>query len=188
MIRKVRMSALGLILQQRQGLWRPQFLSPTWLNNFPFPSSAPLTLLSSLSLSVDRKDVRQACSRFPLFGATVPINLGRSYSGRVVRNDRPHKRQILVPTNEMTFPGIKAAQQRADLLAFLKEATKKGAGQTAQGPMGARWVEWGGMMGGGQVPNLKKLYSAQRVQAITYCKDTYIVTTANGQSRSATSV
>ena len=32
-----------------QGLWRPQFLSPTWLNNFPFPSSAPLTLLSSLS-------------------------------------------------------------------------------------------------------------------------------------------
>ena len=30
-------------------LWRPQFLSPTWLNNFPFPSSAPLTLLSSLS-------------------------------------------------------------------------------------------------------------------------------------------
>jgi hypothetical protein len=24
-------------------------LSPTWLNNFPFPSSAPLTLLSSLS-------------------------------------------------------------------------------------------------------------------------------------------
>ena len=27
----------------RFGLWRPQFLSPTWLNNFPFPSSAPLT-------------------------------------------------------------------------------------------------------------------------------------------------
>jgi hypothetical protein len=27
-----------------EGLWRPQFLSPTWLNNFPFPSSAPLTL------------------------------------------------------------------------------------------------------------------------------------------------
>jgi hypothetical protein len=28
------------------GLWRPQFLSPTWLNNFPF---RPLTLLSFLS-------------------------------------------------------------------------------------------------------------------------------------------
>ena len=34
--------------------------------------------------------------------------------------------QHLVPGNEMTFPGIKDAQQRADLLAFLKEATKKG--------------------------------------------------------------
>jgi hypothetical protein len=36
-------------LGSHQGLWRPQFLSPTWPNNFPFPSSAPLTLLSSLS-------------------------------------------------------------------------------------------------------------------------------------------
>ena len=25
-------------------------LSPTWLSNFPFPSAAPLTLLSSLSV------------------------------------------------------------------------------------------------------------------------------------------
>ena len=90
--------------------------------------------------------------------------------------------QHLVPGNEMTFPGIKDAQQRADLLAFLKEATKKGGSQSAQqrGPMGGMM---GGMGGGGQVPNLKKLYSAQRVQAITYCKDTYTVTTANGQQR-----
>jgi len=35
--------------QAGQGLWRPQFLSPTWLNNFPFPSPAPLIPLSSLS-------------------------------------------------------------------------------------------------------------------------------------------
>ena len=93
--------------------------------------------------------------------------------------------QHLVPGNEMTFAGIKDNQQRADLLSFLKEATKKGGSQTAQqsGPMGAMMGRMGGMMGGGQVPNLKKLYSAQRVQAITYCKDTYTVTTANGQSR-----
>ena len=92
--------------------------------------------------------------------------------------------QHLVPGNEMTFPGIKDAQQRADLLAFLKEATKKGASQTAQGGlMGGTMGGMGGMMGGGQVPNLKKLYSAQRVQKITYCKDTYTVTTANGLSR-----
>lgn len=90
--------------------------------------------------------------------------------------------QHLVPGNEMTFAGIKEAQPRADLLAFLKEA-QKGAPQTAQqegGPMGGMM---GGMMGAGQVPNLKKLYSAQRVQTITYCKDTYTVTTANGRAR-----
>ena len=93
--------------------------------------------------------------------------------------------QHLVPGNEMTFPGIKDAQHRADLVAFLKEATKMGGSQMAQqsGQMGNMGGMMGGMMGGGQVPNLKKLYSAQRVQAITYCKDTYTVTTANGMSR-----
>ena len=95
--------------------------------------------------------------------------------------------QHLVPGNEMTFAGIKDAQQRADLLAFLKDATKKGGSQTAQGggAMGGMGGMGGmsGMMGGGQVPNLKKLDSAQRVQSITYCTDTYTVTTANGRSR-----
>jgi cytochrome c len=88
--------------------------------------------------------------------------------------------QHVVPGNQMTFAGIKDARQRADLLAFLKEATQKGGSQVAQqgGPIGGM----GGMMGGGQVPNLKKLDPADRVQAITYCKDTYAVTTANGQT------
>jgi hypothetical protein len=37
----------------------------------------------------------------------------------------------------MTFAGIKDSQQRADLLAYLKETTKKGSPQTAQqGGMG----------------------------------------------------
>jgi cytochrome c len=35
--------------------------------------------------------------------------------------------QHLVPGNEMTFEGIKDARQRADLLAFLKQATQPGA-------------------------------------------------------------
>jgi hypothetical protein len=35
--------------RSRHELWRPQLLSPTWLNNFPFPSAASLTLLSSHS-------------------------------------------------------------------------------------------------------------------------------------------
>jgi cytochrome c len=90
--------------------------------------------------------------------------------------------QHLVPGNEMSFAGIKEAQPRADLLAFLKEATKAGGSQqqTAQSNgMG----NMGGMMGGGQVPNLKKLDPEERVQTITYCKDTYAVTTANGRTR-----
>lgn len=88
--------------------------------------------------------------------------------------------QHLVPGNQMTFAGIKDARQRADLLAFLKEATQPGASAAQQGaPMGGM----GGMMGGRQVPNLKNLDPAARVQEITYCKDTYAVTTANGQTR-----
>jgi cytochrome c len=88
--------------------------------------------------------------------------------------------QLVVPENQMTFAGIKDSQQRADLLAYLKEATKKGNPQTAQqGSMGGM----GGMMGGGQAPNLRNPDSAVRVQAITYCKDTYTITTANGQTR-----
>jgi len=96
--------------------------------------------------------------------------------------------QHVVPGNEMTFAGIKDFQPRKDLLAFLKEATKPGSSQQSQqeaqsGGMGNMGGMMGGMMGGGQVPNLKKLNSSQRVQTITYCKDTYTVTTTNGQSR-----
>lgn len=92
--------------------------------------------------------------------------------------------QQVVPDNQMTFQGIKDAKQRADLLAFLKEATQRGGSQVTQqgGPMGGMMGGMGGMMGGGQVPNLKKLDPEDRVQAITYCKDTYTVTTANGET------
>jgi cytochrome c len=41
----------------------------------------------------------------------------------------------------------------------------------------------GGTMGGGQIPNLKALDPAERVQEISYCKDTYTITTANGKTR-----
>lgn len=85
--------------------------------------------------------------------------------------------QRIIPGNQMTFPGIKDAKQRADLIAFLKQATERGNSQvTQQGvPMGGM----GGMMGGGQVPNFKNLNAEDRVRAITHCKDTY--TMANGE-------
>ena len=62
--------------------------------------------------------------------------------------------QHFIPGNTMTFPGIKEPRQRADLLAYLKDANQPGhAPKAAQGggQMG------GMMMGGGQVPNLKVL-------------------------------
>jgi cytochrome c len=75
---------------------------------------------------------------------------------------------------------MKEARQRADLLAFLKEATQPGrAPKTAQGSN-----KMGGMMlGGGQVPNLKKLDPEDRVQSINHCGDTYKVATADGKVR-----
>jgi cytochrome c len=87
----------------------------------------------------------------------------------------------MVPANEMPFNGIKNPQHRADLLAFLKEATKPGAApqMSAQGPMRGM----GGMMGGGRVPNLKSVEANMQVKAITYCRDTYRVTTADGTTR-----
>jgi cytochrome c len=79
--------------------------------------------------------------------------------------------QHVAPGNTMTFQGIKDPQQRADLLAFLKSATQ--GGQTAQAAP---------RMGGAGVPNLKKLDPEDRVQAISYCQDTYRVTTADGKT------
>ena len=70
---------------------------------------------------------------------------------------------------------------RADLLAFLKQASKPGAApeRTAQ----AQRDGMGGMMGGGPDPNLKKLEPSMEVRTITYCRDTYRVTTADGKTR-----
>jgi cytochrome c len=99
----------------------------------------------------------------------------RSLDGWLTDPDR------MVPDNEMPFNGIKDPQRRADLLAFLKEATRPGAAplMSAQGQMGGM----GGMMGGGRVPNLKSLESNMQVKTIIYCRDTYRVTTADGKTR-----
>lgn len=87
----------------------------------------------------------------------------------------------MVPSNAMPFEGIKDSGARADLLAFLKEATKPGAAPKQAGQ--AQMKGMGGMMGGGHDPNLKKIEPAKQVKAITYCRDTYRVTTADGKTR-----
>jgi cytochrome c len=89
-----------------------------------------------------------------------------------------------IPQNRMTFAGIADARVRADLIAFLKEATQPGhapRAQTAQQDDGMGGMN--GMMGGGQtVPSLKKLDPGDRVTAIVYCHDTYRVTTGDGET------
>src|SRR6185312_6648436 len=90
----------------------------------------------------------------------------RSLDGWLTDPDR------MVPDNEMPFNGIENAGDRADLLAFLKQATKPGAAQqqmAQQGGMGGM----GGMMGGGRDLDLKSLEPNMQVKAITYCHDTY---------------
>jgi cytochrome c len=87
--------------------------------------------------------------------------------------------QHLVPGNEMPFEGIKEASTRADLLAFLKEAAKPGAEPQQSAQQGGM----GGMMGGGAEPNLRALEPGIQVKTISYCRDTYRVTTADGKTR-----
>src|SRR5947209_5760307 len=61
--------------------------------------------------------------------------------------------QQVVPGNQMTFPGMDNRQQRADIIAFLKQASKSGA-QTAQTQPRGGMGGMGGMMSN-SVPNLK---------------------------------
>lgn len=99
-------------------------------------------------------------------------------SSNIVWNDKTldewiEDPQHLVPGNDMPFQGIKNAPQRADLLAFLRQATQPGHAPAASAP--------GGQMGG--VTNLKKLDAKERVQKVTHCRNTYDVTTADGKTR-----
>jgi cytochrome c len=87
--------------------------------------------------------------------------------------------QHFIPGNTMLFPGLPNTQQRSDLLAFLKDATRPGHPPSTA----AQGGQMGGMMGGGTVPNLKKLDPEDRVQAIRHCGDTYKITTADGNTR-----
>lgn len=90
--------------------------------------------------------------------------------------------QRMVSDNDMPFEGIKDGRVRADLLAFLKDATKPGI--VPERAAQAQIKGMGGMMGGGRRdPNLKSLEPGKQVKAIAHCRDTYRVTTADGKTR-----
>lgn len=93
----------------------------------------------------------------------------------------PH---AFITGNTMTFPGIKDDRQRADLLAYLKEATQPGRAPSTRHAQRSDGIGgMGGMMEQRSAPKLKKLAPEERVRSITHCSDTYRVTTADGKTR-----
>jgi len=75
----------------------------------------------------------------------------------------------LVPGTTMGFRGIDKPQDRADLIAYLKEVASGPTQQSAD------------QVGGGHgMPDLKQLPPTQVVQAIRHCRESYRVTTQAG--------
>jgi len=79
-----------------------------------------------------------------------------------------------IPGNSMTFPGLKKAQDRQDVIAYLQAAAEGKAPQ----------VQSGGMMSmQARKPDLHKAPPEAQVKSIRYCGDTYTVETADGTSQ-----
>ncbi len=88
------------------------------------------------------------------------------------------KPDALVSGNFMQFPGIADAKARADLVAFLKNASAKdvpGDAPAAGGMMG-------GMMQAPKLPNLKQAPAENQVKTMRYCRDSYFVTLATDET------
>jgi cytochrome c len=82
-----------------------------------------------------------------------------------------------MPGNHMTFPGIPDDETRADIVAFLKEESTGKAKPPQQAQIQGMMPQRRG------TPKLKSVGPSSRVKAITYCGDTFKVTTADGNTR-----
>jgi cytochrome c len=80
------------------------------------------------------------------------------------------KPEAFIPGSRMTFPGIRDVQDRADIIAYLKQAMTSSRAQAGP-PVGVPGD-----------PDLKKLDPENKVTTITYCPDTYRINTADGQT------
>lgn len=79
-----------------------------------------------------------------------------------------------IPDSRMPFAGIASAQQRADLIAYLKAAS------TGQAPAAAS--QGNGMGMAPHFSDLKKAATNRQVRSIRICRDSYFVTTADGKT------
>lgn len=88
----------------------------------------------------------------------------------------------LVPGNSMTYPGLRNAKDREDLIAYLKAVDDNQAPQAS----GKDGMSMGGMgMGGMRArrTDLRKAPPAAQVTAVSHCGDTYTIATADGKNQ-----
>jgi cytochrome c len=87
-----------------------------------------------------------------------------------------------IPGNHMTFQGIPDKKARTDVIAFLKQSS--GSETARSGDQGTAQAQMGGMpsMQHG-APKLKAADASSRVKTISYCRDSFKVTTEDGKSR-----
>jgi cytochrome c len=74
-----------------------------------------------------------------------------------------------VPGNSMTFPGVREAQARQDLIAYLRAADRQKPPPAAMKGMARARMD------------LKNAPPAGQVKSIRYCRDTYTVETGDGK-------
>lgn len=79
--------------------------------------------------------------------------------------------EALVPGTTMTFPGIKSATQRQDVVAYLRAVSDGEAPPAASS------------MRGNRRPDLKTAPPQARVKAVKHCGDTYTIDTEDGQAQ-----
>lgn len=82
-----------------------------------------------------------------------------------------------VPNNRMTFQGLPDAEQRRDLIAFLRSVSETGGAAPDKPAEGMP----GGMMGQGELLDLKELEVNNQIASIGLCRDTYSVTAKTGE-------
>jgi cytochrome c len=107
-------------------------------------------------------------------------------NSRVVWNERTLDGYLenparFMPGNHMTFAGVPDTKTRADIVAFLKQGAPAQTADTAERSARNRMDGMAGMQRA--VPKLKTVDNTSRVRSITYCRDTFKVTTADGQTR-----
>jgi cytochrome c len=79
--------------------------------------------------------------------------------------------QALVPGTSMSYPGLKDAKARRDLIAYLRAVSEGDAPQAPTGRMAPRRLD------------LKTAPPEGRVTAVSHCGDTYAISTADGQTQ-----